>query len=75
MAEDLDTIMDSEKVYDDFTKEELADFINSLDLKAFKNILQFYINTPKLTKEILFNCKRCKYSETIVLSGLSDFFV
>lgn len=75
VAEDLETIMDSEKVYDDFTQEELTEFINSLDLTVFKSILEFYINTPKLTKEISFNCKRCKYSETIVLSGLSDFFV
>jgi predicted phage-related endonuclease len=75
VAEDLETIMDSEKVYDDFTQEELTEFINSLDLKVFKSILEFYINTPKLTKEISFNCKKCKYSETIVLSGLSDFFV
>jgi predicted nucleic-acid-binding Zn-ribbon protein len=32
-------------------------------------------NSPKLTKEINFICKKCKYSEIIVLSGLSDFFV
>lgn len=75
VAEDLETIMDSEKVYDDFTQEELTEFINSLDLTVFKSILEFYVNTPKLTKEISFNCKKCKYSETIVLSGLSDFFV
>ena len=75
IGEDLECIMDSDKVYDDFTQEELTEFINSLDLKAFKNILEFYINTPKLTKDLMFNCKKCKYSETIVLSGLSDFFV
>jgi hypothetical protein len=73
--EDLESIMDSEKIYDDYTKEELQDFLNSLDLSVFKNILDFYINTPRLSKNINFNCKKCNYSETIVLSGLSDFFV
>jgi superfamily II RNA helicase len=73
--EDLESIMDSEKIYDDFTQEELKEFLNSLDLTVFKNILQFYINTPRLTKNVQFKCRKCNYSETIILSGLSDFFV
>jgi hypothetical protein len=73
--EDLESIMDSEKIYDDFTQEELKEFLNSLDLTIFKNILQFYINAPRLTKNVEFKCRKCQYSETIVLSGLSDFFV
>jgi hypothetical protein len=71
---DIEAIMDSEKIYDDYSAEELTEFINSLDLTAFKNILNFYINTPKLKKDITFKCKKCNYSDVITLSGLSDFF-
>jgi hypothetical protein len=75
ISEDLESIMDSEKMYDDFNDDELKEFLNSMDLNTFKKILEFYINTPKLTKDIEFTCKKCKYNEMIVLSGLSDFFV
>jgi hypothetical protein len=75
ISEDIESIVDSEKIYDDYNSEELSEFLSSLDLISFKNILQFYINTPKLSKDVNFKCKKCNYSETITLSGLSDFFV
>jgi hypothetical protein len=75
IIQDIESVMDSDKIYEDYTEEELTEFVNSLDLSVFKNILEFYVNSPKLTKEITFICKKCKYSEIIVLSGLSDFFV
>jgi hypothetical protein len=75
ISEDLESVMDSEKIYDDFTEQELTEFLNSLDLSTFKNILDFYINSPKLSKNVDFTCKKCNYNETIILSGLSDFFV
>lgn len=72
---DLNCIMSNDKIYDDFEPSELDEFLNNLDLKAFKLILEFYVNTPTLKKIINFTCKKCGYNDTIVLSGLVDFFV
>jgi hypothetical protein len=72
---DLDHIIADGKVYDDFSGEELEEFLNSLDIQSFKAILDFYINTPKLKKILNFTCKKCQYNDVIVLSGLIDFFV
>ena len=71
---DIINITDSEKVYDDFSPEELTDLLMSLELAAFSKIISFYANCPKIKKEIQFNCPKCGYNEQIVLSGLSDFF-
>jgi hypothetical protein len=71
---DVIHISDSEKIYDDFTSDELKDLLLSLELSAFSNIIEFYANCPKIKKEIGFVCSKCGYEERIVLSGLSDFF-
>lgn len=74
ISEDLESIADENKVYDEFTNEELQEFLLNLDLNVFKSILEFYLSTPKLTKVINYRCAKCAYEEEITLSGLSDFF-
>ena len=71
---DLEYVSDESKNYDDFSQEELNEFLYSLDLSSLKNILEFYINSPKLKKVIDFTCTKCGYNDIIVLSGLVDFF-
>jgi hypothetical protein len=71
---DIVNVTDSEKVYDDFSSEELKELLMSLELAAFSKIISFYANCPKIKKEIQFNCSKCGYNEEITLSGLSDFF-
>jgi len=71
---DLKSVMSSDKVYDEFDLLEVTEFLNSLDLKSFKSILEFYVNIPSLKKNIMFKCTKCGYNDTITLSGLVDFF-
>jgi hypothetical protein len=71
---DVDVIKDSEKIYDDFTKEELAEFLYALPIEAFEKILEFYISCPTLKKVVNFVCSSCGYKEEITLSGVQDFF-
>ena len=66
--------MDSETVYDDFTKEELTEFINNLNLNSFNKILEFYLSTPKLKKDVSFDCEKCGTHNSLVLEGLQNFF-
>lgn len=74
IIEDIEYISDNETVYDSFSSDELKEFINSLDLNAFAEILSFYVNVPKLTKRIDFKCSKCGNTDIITLSGIEDFF-
>lgn len=75
IANDTLTVADHEKIYDEFTKDEIVEFLSELNLSSFQSILEFYVNTPKLRKSIDFKCKKCGYKDVIVLQGLTDFFV
>ena len=71
---DIESIKDDETIYDDYSKQELEEFISNLSIDSFESILKFYISAPKLKKKIEFNCKKCGHKDNIMLSGLSDFF-
>ena len=75
IANDTLTVADHEKIYDEFTKDEIVAFLSELNLSSFQSILEFYVNTPKLRKSIDFKCKKCGFTDVIVLQGLTDFFV
>ena len=74
ISNDVVSILDAEKVYDDFTKDELKEFIQQINLESFKNIIDFYANAPKLRKKIDFICKKCGFKDVITLEGITDFF-
>ena len=74
IVSDVTLVKDSDSIYDDFTQEELTEFVNSLPLEAFDKVLQYYISCPTVKKKVNFKCKKCGYSEDIILSGIQDFF-
>ena len=74
ISNDVVSILDAEKVYDDFTKDELKEFIQQINLESFKNIIDFYANAPKLRKKVDFICKKCGFKDVITLEGITDFF-
>ena len=69
-------IIEGDKVHmaKDYTKEELNQFIESLDSMSFKKIQRFYETMPKLMHEIEVENPKTKVKSKIMLSGLSDFF-
>lgn len=70
----IDNIFDNDKVYTDFTKEEVNDFIFSLPRSAIDPIKNFFDTMPVLehTETITY---KDKTSEEITLRGLKDFFI
>jgi hypothetical protein len=73
----IDYIYDSENIYytKDTTKEEIIDFIESLQTKDLQKLKDFFETVPKIQKEISFKCQKCKYEENIVVEGIESFFV
>ena len=76
IGEGIYQIFEGDKVHmaKDYTKEELDQFIESLDSKSFKKIQRFYETMPKLMHEIEVENPKTKVKSKITLSGLSDFF-
>ena len=63
-----------ENVYEEYSKQEIDDFIESLTQEQFKNIQTFFETMPKLSHTVKYKCEKCSREETIVLEGLQSFF-
>lgn len=69
-------IYHGDEVYDanDHTREELVDFIESLDTNQFNDIKNFVEDSPTAQIEYHHRCKSCGYDDTRTLDGLANFF-
>jgi hypothetical protein len=70
-------IYDKETLYyaKDSTKEELSEFVESLQTKDLQKFKEFFDTTPKLRKNINFKCPKCSYEEDVLVEGIESFFV
>lgn len=70
----IESVFDDDKVYSDFTKEEMSEFILSMPRECIDKIKKFLDTMP-----ILEHTQTIKYkdgtSEEVVLRGLKDFFI
>ncbi len=73
----IDYIYDKETLYyaKDSTKEELSEFVESLQTKDLQKFKEFFDTTPKLRKNINFKCPKCSYEEDVLVEGIESFFV
>lgn len=71
----IDAISDGETVYktSDYSSEELDEFVQSLDVNAFKKIQEFFSTMPKLFYEVKYT-NSLGNEKTIALTSLNDFF-
>ena len=72
----IDTVYNNEEVYtaDDFTREELSNFLDDLNQLQFGKINDFFSSLPSLSQDLDFKCKKCGYNDTITLQSVDDFF-
>ena len=74
IANCVDTVFDRDQVYDDFTKEEITEFIENLSKPQFERASDFFKTMPKLRHELKWTCSKCEKKEKITLEGLQSFF-
>lgn len=69
-------IFDGEQFYyaNEVAKEELVEFVESLNTEQFSKIEDFFDNLPKLNKTIEMDCGKCGFHHTIEVEGLENFF-
>jgi hypothetical protein len=72
----VDQIFDEDSVYlsNEYTDEELTDFLDSLDIETFGKIREFFNNLPQMYHKIEYTNKNGNL-RTIELTTLSDFFI
>ena len=58
----------------DHTKEELDEFLNSLNSGQFQKIQTYYESLPKMKQDIEYNCPKCGETKKETLEGLASFF-
>lgn len=68
-------VFDKENVYNDFTEQELTDFVNNLSPPQFGKIVKFFQTIPKLRHTIKFKCAKCGQEVKHELNSLADFFL
>lgn len=77
IADCIEYIYDDEQIYysKDSTKEELIDFIETLQSKDLEKFKKFFDTMPKMKENIHFKCNKCGYEEDILVEGIQNFFV
>lgn len=70
------SVYDEEKIYkvEDFSREELLEFVDSLSAKQFKEIAELFLELPKLVIDVKYRCVNCGHNNEFKLEGLNSFF-
>jgi len=77
IASCIDSIEADGNVYtmDTTSKEELQAFLESMTTSQFETLKNFFINLPKVSKEVSYTCSACSKEQSRVIEGLQSFLV
>ena len=75
IASCIEFVYDQEQVYNDFTIDEMVEWLEGLNQASFKKIAGFFESLPKLSHTIEWTCKKCGEKDQVVLEGLNSFFM
>lgn len=73
----IDSVSNTETgvIYEEFTKEELSEFLDNLPFGFLGEAASQFLSTiPALSKKINFVCPSCGHKEDITVRGLTNFF-
>ena len=73
-TESIECVYDEDEVYDDFTKEEAVEFLESLSKEQFDKVALFFQNMPSSKIEVKYKCEGCGENVKTTVSGFEDFF-
>jgi hypothetical protein len=74
ILECVESVFDKDTIYTEFTKEELVEFIESLNKEQFEKLVTFFNTLPSLEHKVTYVCPECGKEETIEIKGLQSFF-
>lgn len=73
----IKAIYDEDNYYstEDYSKEEIEEFLNSLTKQQFEKLENFFTSSPKVVQVIETDCGECGRHNVSRLEGLANFFV
>jgi hypothetical protein len=76
MIDSIESIYDGEQYYYGYEtpKEEMMQFLESLNQEQFSKLESFFENLPKIRKKVDMKCSKCGFDHTMDLEGLENFF-
>ena len=76
IIKNIEMIYQKDEVFyaEEHTKEEMHEFLNSLNSGQFNKIRDFFQTMPYLRHEFEYTCDKCGCSENVNLAGVEDFF-
>ena len=76
MIQNIEMIYQGDNAYytEDHTKDEMTEFLNSLNTKQFDQLRNFFQTMPYLRHEFDYTCDKCGQTEHVSLNGIEDFF-
>jgi len=75
IVEHTECIFDEKDVHDQFTNEEITQFVESLNTKQFNKVIEFFDKAPVLKHKIEWTCSACGENDSLELRGLQSFFM
>jgi hypothetical protein len=76
VADSIENIFDGEQYYyaNETPREELMEFIESLNQEQFSKLEEFFEHLPKMNKKVELKCGKCGFDHTFDMEGLESFF-
>lgn len=73
----IEYVYDKDNIYyaKDTKKEELIEFVESMQTKDLEKFKEFFETVPKIEKNVHFKCNKCGYEEDVLVEGIESFFV
>lgn len=75
IAANIECVYDKENVYEDFSQEEMVDYLGQLNKDQFFQIVSFFEKMPTVSCDIKYTCPACEKEEFIPMRGLQSFFI
>jgi hypothetical protein len=69
------SVYDVDNVYDNFSKKEVEQFLESLSQEQFQKITSYFNDMPMLRHEVKWTCEKCGEDQSMKLEGLQTFFI
>ncbi len=57
------------------SKDELSEFVNSLNKEQFEKVEKFFVTSPKIRQTVEADCPSCKKHNVAKLEGIYNFFI
>ena len=75
IANCVETVYDEEQVYNDFSSQEILEFVSGFTKDQFDKLENFFSTMPRVSQHIDTNCNNCGKHHEYDLEGLQNFFV